>query len=619
MKALAATRGYGGWLTLAACLVIAFVVVAALPHDLGVSINPFLIAVVGAVGLNVLTGTAGQVSLGQAGFLAVGAYTAVIIGAKSGASTPVTLVVSCLTGAAIGILTGIPTSRLRGLAAVLGTLAMSFIIIYAVGRYEKDVYHGAGATVPFAELFGWKVDSQVEWFWLLFGFCAVAVALHRRLLRTYVGRAWVAIRDTEATAPMLGINVRRYKLLAYAVSGAIVAFAGALDAYYLGAVSAESFTLNLSIVYLAMIVVGGMGSPMGAVAGAAFFMIAPIYITRWLGHVGGTFSEPANVSYWQLAIQGVILVALLWLLPNGIAPALSRLRVKRRPRTAVDRAEEAGPEAPPAPAASPRPGDPALPARPSLPTLADPALVGEGEALLAVSDLGVRYGRAGHVLHGVTLQVRRGEVLSVLGPNGAGKTTLLRALTGFTPAEPGVVTNGSVRLDGKDLRRLSPYQRAREGVVMVAAREKVFNEMTVRENLVLIAPSGRADACVEEATEVFPPLAPRLDRPAGLLSGGERQMLAIARAMALEPRLLLVDETTLGLAPAIAQEVMHSVRNLSLSRGTSVLFVEQNATLALEVADRYFVLSRGQIVEGGVAEAEQVERLHGAYFGIEEE
>jgi ABC-type branched-subunit amino acid transport system ATPase component/ABC-type branched-subunit amino acid transport system permease subunit len=602
MKALAATRGYGGWLTLAACLAVAFVVVAALPHDLGVSINPFLIAVVGAVGLNVLTGTAGQVSLGQAGFLAVGAYTAVIIGAKSGASTPVTLVVSCLTGAAIGILTGIPTSRLRGLAAVLGTLAMSFIIIYAVGRYEKDVYHGAGATIPFAELFGWKVDSQVEWFWLLFGFCAVAVALHRRLLRTYVGRAWVAIRDTEATAPMLGINVRRYKLLAYAVSGAIVAFAGALDAYYLGAVSAESFTLNLSIVYLAMIVVGGMGSPMGAVAGAAFFMIAPIYITRWLGHVGGTFSEPANVSYWQLAIQGVILVALLWLLSNGIAPALSRLRVKRRPRTEVDR-EEAK--------------EPAVPITPS--PIADPALVGEGEALLSVADLGVRYGRAGHVLHGVTLQVRRGEVLSVLGPNGAGKTTLLRALTGFTPAEPGVVTNGSVRLDGKDLRRLSPYQRAREGVVMVAAREKVFNEMTVRENLVLIAPSGRADACVEEATEVFPPLAPRLDRPAGLLSGGERQMLAIARAMALEPRLLLVDETTLGLAPAIAQEVMHSVRALSLSRGTSVLFVEQNATLALEVADRYFVLSRGQIVEGGVAEAEQVERLHGAYFGIEEE
>jgi ABC-type branched-subunit amino acid transport system ATPase component len=214
--------------------------------------------------------------------------------------------------------------------------------------------------------------------------------------------------------------------------------------------------------------------------------------------------------------------------------------------------------------------------------------------------------------------VRRGEVLSVLGPNGAGKTTLLRALTGFTPAEPGVVTNGSVSLDGKDLRRLTPYQRARQGVVMVEAREKVFNEMTVRDNLVLIAPAARAEACVEEAAGLFPPLRPRLDRPAGLLSGGERQMLAIARAMALEPRLLLVDETTLGLAPAIAQEVMHSVRELSLSRGTSVLFVEQNATLALEVADRYFVLSRGQIVEGGEAQIEEVERLHGAYFGIEE-
>lgn len=219
-------------------------------------------------------------------------------------------------------------------------------------------------------------------------------------------------------------------------------------------------------------------------------------------------------------------------------------------------------------------------------------------ALLSVTDLHVSYGKV-EAVTGVSLEMQAGHVVTVIGPNGAGKTTLLAALMGLLPSK------GESWYEAQDLRILSTEERVRRGICLVPERRELFTEMTVADNLVLGAYTRWRDReavqrDLQEVYERFPRLSERRGQLAGTLSGGERQMLALGRALMAKPRLLLLDEPSLGLAPLIVREIFRIVTGLR-ELGVSILLVEQNARAALETADYGYVLETGSIVHSGPA------------------
>jgi branched-chain amino acid transport system ATP-binding protein len=217
--------------------------------------------------------------------------------------------------------------------------------------------------------------------------------------------------------------------------------------------------------------------------------------------------------------------------------------------------------------------------------------------MLEIGDLYVRYGKV-EAVHGVSAAVRAGNVTLVLGSNGAGKSTTLRAVAGLHP-----VTSGTVTLNGRAVTGRATHRLVREGLVLVPEGRRVFAPLSVEENLVLggyVAERAQADEAKQRVFEMFPILAERRRGPAGLLSGGEQQMLAFGRALMSSPRVMMLDEPSMGLAPTMVDTVLGAVRTIADS-GIAVLMVEQNADVALRVADDVVVLARGEVVFSGPA------------------
>jgi branched-chain amino acid transport system ATP-binding protein len=234
--------------------------------------------------------------------------------------------------------------------------------------------------------------------------------------------------------------------------------------------------------------------------------------------------------------------------------------------------------------------------------------------MLEVRDLQVAYGAA-QALWGVSLDVRAGELLCVVGPNGAGKTTLIQTLAGILRARAGRIV-----FDGQDITRLAPHRFCAAGIAIVPEGRRLFTGMTVLENLEIgsYLPSARTHRAqsLEAALALFPVLKAKLASPAGELSGGQQQMVAIARALMARPKLLLLDEPSLGLAPAIVHDVFAAIRRIN-EGGVSVLLVEQNVALAMEVSARAYVLEEGRIVAQGVpAELLARPEIQRAYLGV---
>lgn len=239
--------------------------------------------------------------------------------------------------------------------------------------------------------------------------------------------------------------------------------------------------------------------------------------------------------------------------------------------------------------------------------------------LLSLQNVHVSYQRAITALTGVSFDVPEGGITAILGANGAGKTTTLRAISGFIGLDNARVTEGRILFDGQDLARRPPYQVTRQGVVLVPEREKVFPNLSVQENLEVVA--SRADAARRAELQDlvytrFPRLKTLRRREAGLLSGGERQMLALGSAIVCAPRLLLIDELSLGLAPVIVEEIVEHLRVIRDDLSLTILLVEQSAAVAFRLAERAVVLEHGEVVLTGTsAELQANDAVQNAYLG----
>ncbi len=244
-------------------------------------------------------------------------------------------------------------------------------------------------------------------------------------------------------------------------------------------------------------------------------------------------------------------------------------------------------------------------------------------ALLELNNVEVLYDDVILVLRGLSLEVAEGHIVALLGSNGAGKTTTLKAISGLLGVEDGEVTDGSIRFDGREIHGLPPERIVREGIFQVVEGRHVFEHLTVHENLLAGAHTRKDRSAVpadlERVYGYFPRLGERRRQQAGYLSGGEQQMLALGRALMARPRLMLLDEPSLGLAPILMEEIFEIIRRINREEETTVLLVEQHARIALSIADYGYVMESGRVVLEGAAQAlSENEDVREFYLGLGE-
>ena len=310
--------------TVAALTAMFVVVVPAAFSEYHLSIiNLIMIAVVGALGLNILVGCTGQISVGHGALMSVGAYTAANLITRLDAPFWVALPAGGAMAAAVGAIIGIPSLRIKGLYLAIATLAGQLIIEWVI-NHVPWISGGVQASiaVPRPSLFGTPLKSQVQLYFFLLFFTALAIAATINLMRSRIGRAFVAVRDQDIAAEIIGIDIFRYKLLAFAVSSFYAGVTGVLYTYYLGIANYEQFQIGVSIDYLAMIIIGGLGSVLGSIFGAIFVTLLPI-ATRWtLEAFGGLIFSPAELANLipnlRLVIFGTLIILFLALEPEGL-------------------------------------------------------------------------------------------------------------------------------------------------------------------------------------------------------------------------------------------------------------------------------------------------------------
>jgi len=289
-------------------------------------LNQIGIAAIGAIGLNILVGYTGLISLGQGGFLAVGAYTSGLLAAKAGLPFPADILCAIVSTAVLGTLFGLPALRLKGLYLAIATLASQQIIIWTVTHWDAVTGGTSALVVPPAELFGWQVAGDMTWYWIIAVCAGLAALAATNLFRTGLGRAFVAIRDQDVAAEVIGVNPFRYKLLAFAISSGFIGLAGALTARYNLIVTWERFTFDVSILYLAMIIVGGLGSVSGAIYGAIFMIAVPAWIEELSRNLSSLSFLQADLPAIQQLIFGLTIVLFLVFEPRGLARIWQRAK-----------------------------------------------------------------------------------------------------------------------------------------------------------------------------------------------------------------------------------------------------------------------------------------------------
>lgn len=281
--------------------------------------NQIGIATIGAIGLNILVGYTGQISLGQGGFMAVGAYSAAILTINMGMPWWASTLIACVFTAVVGALFGIPSLRLKGLYLAIATLASQEIILWVVTHWDAVTGGVDALVVPAPMLFGINMSSDFNFYWLVWALAGLTALLTTNLFRTHFGRAFIAIRDQDIAAEVMGINLFRYKLLAFAVSSFFVGMAGALTAHYRSIVTWERFTIDVSVLYLAMIIIGGLGSVRGSFYGATFMTLLPAILSNVGRSLKSSFPIVDSIlPFIQQAAFGLVIILFLVFEPEGL-------------------------------------------------------------------------------------------------------------------------------------------------------------------------------------------------------------------------------------------------------------------------------------------------------------
>ena len=282
-----------------------------------------LMTFVGAIALNLLMGTAGLVSLGAAAFLAVGGFAAAVLAIDAHLPFIVVVLGAGVTASIVGAVIGLFTLRLRGLYIVMATFALHFVVLYALGKYQSARVGASGFVMPIPTVGPWTINSEQSWYYVDLVVAALTLLVAANILRSSVGRSWSAMREKSLAAEALGINAARARIVAFAATSAMFGVAGAIGAYYLSSVSIDNYSLDTAIQYVAIVIIGGLGSLLGSLLGTLFVVILPYLVneafSNWLANVPGISSLGQHTYNVQIALYGVAIVLFMLLQPNGLA------------------------------------------------------------------------------------------------------------------------------------------------------------------------------------------------------------------------------------------------------------------------------------------------------------
>lgn len=577
-------------------LVVALLLAAPLFSPGTLQIASFvLVAAMFAQSINLLTGLAGQMSLGHAGFFGIGAYCTGVVVKTYGLDVALGVPSATLLAGLTGWLLSFPANRVRDVYLAMMTLGFGMVFFEVVREWNGVTGGTMGLPgVPSAALrtltiVGFKVDGP-GYFQLLLLIAAGVILLVRNLTQSRIGRAFYAIHVSEVAAGSIGIPAGLTKQLAYALSGALAGLAGALYAHLVGYLGPESFALPRSIEVLVIAIVGGLGSIAGQVLSAALFTFLPERLQ--------VFAE------WQFIAYGLILTFSLLVLPRGIGGLLFEpprfIKPRALARAAALRADAT-------------------------------ALRTEGQdAALEAEGITMRFGGLVAV-DDVSLRLAPGRITALVGPNGSGKSTFVNVVTGiYRPSA------GRVRFAGRDITGLPDHQVAAAGVVRTFQDPRLVPHFTVRENLLLgahrqLRHSGLAaalalpSATAEEAQQLalvevvleLSDLAAVADRPIDTLPYGTRRMAEVGRALLARPRVILLDEPAAGLSEAEMERLSRLIRDMK-GIGLAVLLIDHHMDFLAELVDEVVVLDSGRMIyRGDIAGMRGDAQVIAAYLGDE--
>ncbi|WP_105439233.1 ATP-binding cassette domain-containing protein [Neorhizobium sp. T25_13] len=524
--------------------------------------------VVLATSWGILSGYTGYWSFGHAAFFGIGVYTTATLATQLSWPFVATIPAAALLAAAVAVLIGFVVFRsrsLRGEFFALLTLSVTFVIAAIVSNTSLDSGTGvflSGIEIP---MIGVTASGSLYMFGLVAALAALTTSYF--ISHSKFGQGLLAIHDDEDVAEVKGVPTFRYKLISFAVSSALAGGMGAIHAVYVGYVTVgETFAVTVPLYVVLMSILGGARHWAGPAIGAVIITVLQSAI------VGGAHAEFGRAGV-ALALIVVILV-----LPSGIVPSIIR-RVADR-RDGIDALETV------ARAAS------------SL-QLAPPAAAGSSSILLKCEDVTKSFGGI-RALTGVTLDVWQGEILALVGPNGSGKSTLINMISGHYS-----MTSGKITLEGEEISGRSPHLIAQKGVARTYQIPRLFNNLTVLENVQICAKfsrvAGMSAAEVDAATRgalAFTGLAEKADVLPASLNLHDRKFVEFARALAAKPRLLLLDEVLCGLNPSEVDHAVEMIKRIKAG-GTTIIFVEHLMRAVVALADRVAVLDQGRVLALG--------------------
>jgi branched-chain amino acid transport system ATP-binding protein/branched-chain amino acid transport system permease protein len=534
-----------------------------------------LAAIVG-VGLNILVGLTGQVSIGHVGFYAIGAYVMAVL-TLQGLSFWLALPASALLAGVVGALLAVPAMRVSGPYLAMMTIAFAFIVEHVTIEW-RAVTGGQNGLMNVAQpAFGRFLDGERGLVTLSVVLAGVSLYLFHRLARAPLGKAMVAVRDSETAARAVGFDPVVVKTAAFAISASFTGLAGGLFASLMTFVAPSSFPFSQSILFLLAVVVGGAGYTLAPVLGAAVIVVLPELI--------------APLAEYRLLLFGTLLLVVLWLAPEGILGTLARFTRHGGTRVAARSDFDIS------------------------------AFLGTGErTALQVDGLTIAFGGV-KAATGVALTAEPSRVTALIGPNGAGKTTVLNMIGGFYRPDA-----GSIRLSGDDLAGAPAWKVARSGIARTYQTTQLFDSLSVIDNVLagmrggrlghpLAGPASSDERALAEGLLAFVGYTGALDAPGQNLPHVDRRLVEVARAVATRPKVLLLDEPAAGLMRADKAALGGVLRRLA-NAGMAVILVEHDMALVMGVSDHVVVLDAGRPIASGAPEAVRRDaKVKEAYLG----
>ncbi len=577
-----ARAGLRRQLTLIALFAAAYALLTALSTHSYYQLILTVVPIWAVMGLawNLLSGYSGFVSFGHAAFFGLGAYFVALAQIHWGLSPWIGIPCAGIIGGIAGLVVGIPTFRLRGHYFALAMLAYPLALLYVfewLGYQELALPMQREAPAAFMQFADHRLHA-----WLALALLIAAMLLTLWVERSRFGVALVAIREDEAAAEAAGIRTIAWKLKAITLSGAMAGVAGGFYAVVLLVVTPPAvFGMLVSAQALIVAMFGGVGTVWGPVIGAVTLVPLSEVLHAQLGDV---------IPGIQGVVYGVAIVAVILLAPEGVFWKVRDMRARRGPRI-------------PAPAAAPA----AANANPPKTLLLD------GDVILTVENVSKAFGGL-QAVRSVSLEVKRGDILGIIGPNGAGKTTLFNLLNGFISPD-----QGRVLLEGKDVVGCAPYEICRLGMGRTFQVVRPFRRMSVHDNVIVgayvsAASAGQAEAQAHAALARVGLLEDAC-RPAGELSNKQLRLLEIARALAGEPKIMLLDETLAGLGAGEVEEVIALVRQLA-EEGRTIVIIEHTMQAMVRLVQRFVVLNEGAVLtQGQPADITRNDAVIDAYLG----